>query len=97
MLTDLAQQSTNRTATRSELSSNWRTKLDATPTTGNNATARIPDLSFKPHFRQQYGSRGDSRVDKNRSDENVEGEILRGEDDPRTLQAIAEGRRLFSK
>ena len=96
MLTDPAQRSANRTATRSELSSNWRTKTDAPPRTGNNAATPTPGPASKPDYLQQRNIR-DLRKDEkeNKFDEPVIGEQLRGEDDPKTLQAIAEGRRLY--
>ena len=95
MLTDPAQQSANRTASRSELSSNWRTKIDATPRIGNNAATRTPGLPKKPdhHQRGFWSKRGDKKEDQ--SDGPVSGGTLRGEDDPNTLQAITEGRRLY--
>ena len=96
MLTDPAQKSANRTATRSELSSNWRTKTDAPPRTGNNAATPTPGLPSKPVDLEQRNVRYLRKDDKeNESDEPVAGGQLRGEDDPNTLQAIAEGRRLY--
>lgn len=96
MLTNPAQQSANRTASRSELSSNWRTRIDAPPRIGNNAATRTPGLTSKPAQRQQSDlliqGRG-SNVD--RSNEPLDEKSLRGEDHPSTLQAIAEGRRLY--
>ena len=96
MLTDSAQQSANRTVTRSELSSNWRTKPDAPPRTGNNAATPTPGPLSKPDYLQQRNIR-DLRKDEKESKfhEPVVGGQLRGEDDPNTLQAIAEGRRLY--
>lgn len=93
---DAAQQSANRTASRSELSSNWRTKVDAPPTTGNNAATRARGPPSKPDHIQQRDIWGKSKH-QNRSEHNgpVSGDTLRGEDDPATLQAIAEGRRLY--
>lgn len=95
MLTDTAQQS-NRTANRSELSNNWRTKVDAPPRASNNAATRISSPRFEPDYLQQRDLRGRER-DKKEKESNgpVGGETLRGEDDPKTLQAIAEGRRLY--
>ena len=96
MLTDPAQQSTNRTVSRSELSSNWRIKPDAPPTAGNNTATRTPSLPTQPDYCQQrdfWSRSGDKK--KTRSQETVSGGLLRGEDDPDTLQAIAEGRRLY--
>ena len=96
MLTDSAQQSANRTATRSELSSNWRTKIDAPPRTGNDAATRTPGPPSKPDYLQQQSSRSINRdVRENKFDAPVIEGQLRGEDDPNTLQAIAEGRRLY--
>ncbi len=96
MLTDPAQQSANRTASRSEISSNWRTKVDAPPRTGNNATIRTSGLPSRPDHRQQRGSWSKSKDKKEEKyDVPVRGETLRGEDHPSTLQAIAEGRRLY--
>ena len=95
MLTNPAQQSANRTASRSELSSNWRTKVDAAPSTGNNAATRTGPL-FQPDYLQQrvsWSKSGDKRERK--FTRAVGEETLRGEDDPNTLQAIAEGRRLY--
>ena len=96
MLTDPAQHSANRTATRSELSSNWRTKTDAPPRTGNNAATPTPGPSSKPDYLQQRSIRYLCKDEKEGLfDGPVSGDQLRGEDDPRTLQAIAEGRRLY--
>ena len=96
MLTDPAQQSANRTASRSELSRNWRTKSDAPPTTGNNAATPTPGPPSRTNHLQQLGFRSKSRdKDENISDGPVNGGQLRGEDDPATRQAIAEGRRLY--
>ena len=96
MLTDPAQQSTNRTASRSELSRNWRVKIDATPTAGNNAATRTPCLPSQPDYCQQrdFRSRREGKKET-KPEEPCEGGTLRGEDDPDTLQAIAEGRRLY--
>ena len=96
MLTDSAQQGANRTATRSELSSNWRTKTDAAPRTGNNAATPTPGPLSKPDYLEQRDTRylrKDEKEDK--FHEPVIGGRLRGEDDPDTLRAIAEGRRLY--
>ncbi|CAF9942587.1 MAG: hypothetical protein ALECFALPRED_009829 [Alectoria fallacina] len=93
VLTDPAQQSANRTASRSDLSSNWRTKGDAPPRTDNHAAIRASGPPSKPDYLQQrdFWSKGrDMKEEKS-----VDGETLRGEDDPKTLQAIAEGRRLY--
>lgn len=92
MLTDLPQQSANKTASRSKLSDNWRTKCDPPPRTGNNAATSSP----KSDYLQQRGYRSKSADKKvNKSYGPAKGETLRGEDDPNTLQAIAEGRRLY--
>ena len=99
MLTDPAQHSANRTATRSELSSNWRTKTDAPPRTGNNAATPTPGPASKPDYLQQRNIRNLRNLCKdekeNEFDKPIIGGQLRGEDDPNTLQAIAEGRRLY--
>ena len=96
MLTDSAQHSANRTATRSELSSNWRTKIDAQPRNGNNAAAPTPGPLSKPDYLEQRNIRYLRRDEKViKFHEPVTGGQLRGEDDPNTLQAIAEGRRLY--
>ena len=96
MLTDPAQQSANRTASRSELSRNWRTKIDSPPSTGNNAATRTSGPSSRPDYLQRRTFRSISKDEKeNRGDAPVVGGQLRGEDDPNTLQAIAEGRRLY--
>lgn len=96
MRTDPAQHSANRTATRSELSSNWRTKTDAPPRTGNNAATPTLGPLSKPDYLEQRNIRY-LRTDEKESKfhEPVNGGQLRGEDDPNTLQAIAEGRRLY--
>ena len=93
MLTNPAQQSANRTASRSELSTNWRTKVDAPPTTGNNAAAPPPGPSDNLQQREFKSKSRDKKEDE--SNRPVDGETMRGEDDPNTLQAIAEGRRLY--
>lgn len=95
MLTDPPQQS-NRTASRSELSNNWRTKVDAPPKPSNNAATQISGPHFEPDYLQRRDLWGKKR-DKKEKDSNgpVGGETLRGEDDPETLQAITEGRRLY--
>lgn len=96
MLTDPAQQSANRTGSRSELSSNWRTKIDAPPTAGNNAATRTQAPLSKPDYLQRIDFRSRSRDnEENRPSRPFNGGQLRGEDDPTTLQAIAEGRRLY--
>ena len=96
MLTDPPRQSANRTASRSELSSNWRTKIDSPPTTGNNATTWTPDPPFKPDYVHQRDSWGKSKDPKETNHKQpINRETGRGEDDPDTLQAIAEGRRLY--
>ena len=96
MLTDPPRQSANQTASRSELSTNWRTKIDSPPTTGNNATAWTPDPASKPDYirqRDSWGKRKD--LNENNPKQPINRETRRGEDDPDTLQAIAEGRRLY--
>lgn len=96
MLTDPAQQSANRTASRSELSNDWRTKVDTPPRIGNNAATRTSGPPYKPDYLQQRDFWNKSRNEKEeKSNGRVGGETLRGEDDPNTLQAIAEGRRLY--
>ena len=95
MLTTPAHQSANRTASRSELSHNWRTKIDAPPTTGNNAATRMQGPISRPSHLQRYDHLSKSRDKEIKSDGPASGETLRGEDDPNTLQAIAEGRRLY--
>ena len=96
MLTDSAQQSANRAATRSELSSNWRTKPDAPPRTGNNAVTPTPGPLSKPDYLEQRSIRYLRKDEKESKfhEPDVGGQV-RGEDDPDTLQAIAEGRRLY--
>lgn len=96
MLTNPAQQSANRTAGRSELSNNWRTKIDEPLKTGNIAATRTLGPHSKPDYLQQRDFWSKSRDNKEKeSNGPVGGEMLRGEDDPKTLQAIAEGRRLY--
>ena len=96
MLTDPPRQSANRTASRSELSSNWRTKIDSPPTTGNNAATVTPGPPSKPDYIRQRDSWGKSKDPKeNNPKQPISRETGRGEDDPDTLQAIAEGRRLY--
>lgn len=95
MLTDPVRQSANRTASRSELSRNWRTKIDAPPTTGNNAATRMQRPVSKPGHLQPWDHSSKSWEKEIKSDGPSNGETLRGEDDPATLQAIAEGRRLY--
>lgn len=95
MLTDPAQQSANRTASRSELSSNWRTEVDSLPRTGNNAAVWTRGPPSKPDYLQQRDFWSKSRDKEKSSDGHGSGETLRGEDDPNTEQAIAEGRRLY--
>ena len=96
MLTNPAQQSANRTATRSELSSNWRSRTDAAPRTGNNAATPTLGPLSKPDYLERRNIR-DLRKDEKENIvyEPVVGGQLRGEDDPDTLRAIAEGRRLY--
>ena len=96
MLTDPPRQSANQTASRSELSSNWRTKIDSPPTTGNNTAGRTPGPASKPDYirqRDSWGKRKDLK--DNNPKQPISRETKRGEDDPDTLQAIAEGRRLY--
>ena len=96
LLTDLAQQNADRTASRSELSNNWRTKIDAPLSTGNIAATRTSGPHSKPDYLQQRDLWSKSRDKKEKESNGPVGrEILRGEDDLKTLQAIAEGRRLY--
>lgn len=96
MLTDPAQQSANRTGSRSELSSNWRTRIDAPPTAGNNAATRTQAPLEKSDYLQRLDFRSRGRdEEENEPRRPLNGGQLRGEDDPTTLQAIAEGRRLY--
>lgn len=95
MLTDPAQQSANRTTSRSELSRNWRSKIDAPPTTGNNAATRTPGQVSRPDYLQSHTFSSKSWDKERKSEGPTNRETLRGEDDPSTLQAIAEGRRLY--
>lgn len=98
MLPNTAQRSVNRIATRSQLSANWRTKIDAAPREGNNATG--PTL-LKPAAKTYLQPRNNKLENQhkdltiNTAHHVAEGESIRDEDDPRTLQAIAEGRRLY--
>lgn len=96
MRTDPAQQSANRTASRSQLSSNWRTKIDAPPTAGNNAATPTQAPLLMPDYLQRRDLRSRSRdKEENKPSRPFNGGRLRGENDPTTLQAIAEGRRLY--
>ena len=96
MLTDPPRRSANQTASRSELSSNWRTTIDAPPTTGNNAATWTPGSPSKPDYIRQHDSWGKSKNPKeNNPKQPTSRETRRGEGDPDTLQAIAEGRRLY--
>lgn len=96
MLTNPAQQSANRTGSRSELSSNWRTRIDAPPTAGNNAATRTQAPLEKPDYLQRLDFQNrSSNKDETKFNRPFNGGQLRGEDDPATLQAIAEGRRLY--
>lgn len=98
MITNPAQQSTNRTTTRSELSGNWRTKIDAPPREGNDAASPTP---ARPTGRDYLQQRNDKLNRDNVKRSAITAprpsprESVRGEDDPRTIQAIAEGRRLY--
>ena len=97
MLINPAQQSANRTATCIELSDNWRTKIDTPPTTGNNDATPTACLEPKPGQRQQRDFGIESRKKRDIGPMGTAGEEpLRGEDHPNTLQAIAEGRRLYT-
>ena len=96
MLTDPRRQSANQTASRSDLSSNWRTKIDSPPSTGNNAATWTPGPPSKPDYIRQRDSWSKSKDTKENDPEQlISRETSRGENDPDTLQAIAEGRRLY--
>ena len=84
-----AQQSTKRTVTRSELSSNRLTKIDTTPRDSNNTTLQ----GLSSHLKRENFQQHKAGIDRPQSPSRRKS--LRGEDDPRTLQAIAEGRRLY--
>ena len=95
MRTDPAQQSANRIASRSELSSNWRANVETPSAGGSDAATRTLGPSSKPDYLQRHAFRSRSSDKENKVDLLVSGETLRGEDDPDTLPAIAEGRRLY--
>ncbi len=78
-------------ASRSGLSNNWRVKSEALPKP-RNPTAEAP------RRQRGWGSQHDadsSRGEKRLQSDKSGSKEIRGEDDPRTLQAIAEGRRLY--
>lgn len=84
-------------ATRSELSGNWRASpVSAVPCSSENIR-RHGDLNDNPSLQDLQSSNSGpengtiASVGTNMPNE----ESVRGEDDPRTLQAIAEGRRLY--
>ena len=78
-------------ARRSELSSNWRVKLDI-PTNTDSSTTRS---EYKNNDARPIvpGRRDAPRQVPAASSEMTEN--ARGEDDPQTLRAIEEGRRLY--
>ena len=57
MLTSPTQQSANRTVKRSELSSNWRTKVDAPPRGVKNAKTQGLDGNLPQDYIQQRSAR----------------------------------------
>ncbi len=78
-------------ADRSGLSNNWRVRSDVLPQV-DNPTAKSPVCQ------RRWGPQRDATSSLGeRQGQNTEAESskIRGEDDPRTLQAIAEGRRLY--
>ena len=85
----------HRLATRSEKSGNWRANADPVVRNSNeDASIEIlhdgPTLSNLPNPLSSPTSGNNADIGTNPP----HNEAMRGEDDPRTLQAIAEGRRL---
>ena len=72
-----------RPARRSELSTNWRSAGITTETRGRDAVAANVGTRMSGSHSMRDGGPG------------AREETLRGEDDPETLLAIAEGRRLY--
>ena len=73
--------------TFSEISDDWRVKRNGRLQNGSSR-----NLTPGPSFRES-GTR--SSIDAYNESASSRPDTLRGEDDPRTLQAIAEGRRLY--
>ena len=76
---------------RASLSNNWRVKSDAPPQHDDSTAESSRDLhgwSFQQQANFKVGEK------HNRTNE-ADLRKIRGEDDPRTLQAIAVGRRLY--
>jgi hypothetical protein len=84
----------NQSATRSEASSNWRTKITVSPRRSNNATSQNLGGPLPRDYIQLRNARLE-RQDAVAVPAQRLGESIRGEDDPRTLLAVAEGRRLY--
>ncbi|KAL8727504.1 MAG: hypothetical protein Q9181_005690 [Wetmoreana brouardii] len=82
-------------ATRSELSSNWRTRMESPLEGGSKGIPEYTNTSSGGEYVQQRKTRLEKPDKDDRSHASSETAVLRGEDDPRTLQAIAEGRRLY--
>lgn len=77
----------NETARRSDIASNWRIKENATPR-GSEARLAGPRSDVHPGRVLPQSNNTDYSGTESLN-------VLRGEDDPTTLQAIAEGRRLY--
>lgn len=98
MFTESAQRGANRTAARSQLSGDWRREIDSTPRQGNNATSpmsRFPAARGYLHQHSLAPHRSNEDISIRAAQRVQKGESIRGEDDPRTHQAIVEGRRLY--
>ena len=84
----------NQPATRSEASSNWRTKVAVSPRKSNNATNQALGGPLSRDYIELRNARLERQHAEAVSEQRL-GESIRGEDDPRTFLAIAEGRRLY--
>lgn len=86
----------DREPTRSKLSNNWRIKSDATPRDRSDNAVRQQMNSYPSHRHTQQNSPiHENGISMNTEAGSLGIQTIRGEDDPRTAQAIAEGRRLY--
>ncbi len=76
---------------RASLSNNWRVKSDALPPHHNSTAESLRNPRGWNSQQQTNFQSGEKHNHTNDADLRN----IRGEDDPRTLQAIAEGRRLY--
>lgn len=77
------------------LSRNWRSRAEHPPEGGQAGTKAHSYRTSNRDYDQQRNDRAKAGDGNDLSPSSPEKPSLRGENDPRTLQAIAEGRRLY--